>query len=86
LGEVVGINTVTTAFDEECPASTDNIIATGTHDMAMQLLHEEPSAELLGPFPSMEANTRTVKTRSAVYIPFELVFILLGQDLPACRA
>jgi hypothetical protein len=83
---VVGIDAVTVAFDEECLGITDSVIVPGTHDRVMQLLAEEPSAELLGPFPSTEANTRTAKTRAAIYIPFDLVSIVLGRDLSTRRA
>jgi hypothetical protein len=83
LGDVVGIDAVTVAFDEECLGTTDSVIVPGTHDRVMQLLAEEPSAELLGPFPATEANTRTVKTRMAMYPPFDLVSIVLGRDLSA---
>jgi hypothetical protein len=82
LVDVVGIDAVTIAFDEECLGTTESVIP-GTHDRVMQLLAEEPSAELLGPFPSTEANTRTVKTRMAMYLPFDLVSIVLGRDLSA---
>jgi hypothetical protein len=86
LGEVVGIDVVTIAFDKDCMGITDSVIVPGTHDRVMQMLAEEPSAELLGPFPSTEANTRTVKNRAAIYIPFDLVSIVLGRDLSARRA
>jgi hypothetical protein len=86
LGEVVGIDAVTIAFDEECLGVTDSVIVPGMHDRVMQLLAEEPSTELLGPFPSTEANKRTVKTRTAIYIPFDPVSIVLGRDLSARRA
>jgi hypothetical protein len=85
LGEVVGIDVVTITFDEDCLASTENVIVPGTHNRVMQLLTEEPSAELLGHFPSTEANTRTVKTLSAVYIPFKLVSVVLGRDVSTRR-
>jgi hypothetical protein len=64
-------------------AITDSVIVPGTHYRMMKLLAEEPSSELLGPFPSTEANTHTVKTCSAIYIPFYLVSIVLGRDLSA---
>jgi hypothetical protein len=86
LGDVAGIDAVTVDFDEECIGTTESVIVPGTHDRVMQLLAEEPSAELLGPFPSTEANTRTVKTRMAMYLPFDLVSIVLGRDLSARRA
>jgi hypothetical protein len=86
LGDVVGIDAVTVAFDEECLGTTDSVIVPGTHDRVMQLLAEEPSAELLGPFPATEANTRTAKTRRAMYLSFDLVSIVLCRDLSARRA
>jgi hypothetical protein len=86
LGEVVGIDAITIAFDEECRGITDSVIVPGTHTHVIQMLAEEPLAELLGPFPSTEANTHTVKTRAAIYIPFDLVSIVLGRDLSARRA
>jgi bifunctional DNA-binding transcriptional regulator/antitoxin component of YhaV-PrlF toxin-antitoxin module len=85
LGEVVGIDAATIAFDEECLGITDSVIFPGTPDRVMQLMAEEPSAELLGPFPSTEANTRTVKIHAAIYIPFDLVSIVLGRDLSTHR-
>jgi hypothetical protein len=85
LGDVVGIDAVTIAFGEECLGTTESVIVPGTHDRLMQLLAEEPSAELLGPFLSTEA-TRTVKTRMVMYLPFDLVSIVLGRDLSARRA
>jgi hypothetical protein len=86
LGEVVGIDAVTVAFDEECLAVTDSVIVPGTHERVMQLLNDEPTAEVLGPFPSTEVNTRTVKTRATVYFPFEAVSVVLGRDLTARQA
>jgi hypothetical protein len=83
---VVGIDAVTIAFDEECLGITDSVIVPGTHDRIMQLLSEELLAELFGPFPATEANARTVKTRMAMYFPFDLMYIVLGRDLSACRA
>jgi hypothetical protein len=86
LGEVVRIDAVTIAFDEECMGIMDSVIVPGTHNRMMQVLAKVPSAELLGPFPSMEANTRTTKTRAVIYIPFDFVSIVLGRELSARRA
>jgi hypothetical protein len=76
LGEVVGIDAVTVAFNKECMGVTDSVIVPGTHDRVMQLL-------AVGPFPSTEANTRNVKTRAVIYIHFDLVSIVLGRDVSA---
>jgi hypothetical protein len=83
LGEVVGIDAVTVAFDDECLNVTASVIVPGTHDRVMQLLNDDSTTELLGPFLATEANTRTIKTRCAIYVPFDLVPIVIGQDLSA---
>jgi hypothetical protein len=53
----------------------------GSYKQGMQLLHEEPSRESIGPYISTDANVRTTKTRGMCYLPYGMMEPLLGTDL-----
>jgi hypothetical protein len=49
-----------------------------TTSRSLQLLAAEPEDELIGPFRASEANVRMIKTRGAMFVPFDLMPIVLG--------
>jgi hypothetical protein len=50
------------------------------------LLEANPSEELLGPYKYDDGDIRTIRTRTAMFFPFELVTCLLGKDYTASEA
>jgi hypothetical protein len=76
----------TVVFDENQLAITANIIVLGSADRMLQLLADEPTKELFGPFEASEANVRTTKCRSMAYIPYDLIDSLLGANVTARQA
>jgi hypothetical protein len=55
-------------------------------DRHHNLLVGEPAKAMVGPFEDDDANVHTIRSRSAMFIPFELVALLLGKDLTAREA
>jgi hypothetical protein len=43
-----------------------------------QLLVEEPDEDTIGPFKASDPNMVQIKMQTAVYIPFELMPLMLG--------
>jgi hypothetical protein len=55
-------------------------------DRHQTLLAGEPTKTMVGPFEADATNVHTVRTRGAMFIPFELVALLLDKDLTAREA
>jgi hypothetical protein len=55
-------------------------------DRHQTLLTGEPTKTMVGPFEADATNVHTVRTRGAMFIPFELVSLLLDKDLTAREA
>jgi hypothetical protein len=58
-GGVSGMDISTVAFDENQLAMTADVIVPGTIDRVLQLLPEDPLAELFGPFSATDDSMRT---------------------------
>jgi hypothetical protein len=85
-GDVVGVDIATVAMDNTQWEITVAVNVPGTATRVLQLLGAEPEDELIVPFRASEANVRQIKTRGGMYIPFEFMPIVLGQDLTAREA
>jgi hypothetical protein len=86
LGDVEGVDVATVAFDAKQLAITPDVLVPGSIDRTLQLLAEEPSKQMLGPFEATMANIRTAKSRTMAYIPFELMELVLDSQLTARQA
>jgi hypothetical protein len=82
----VGVDIATLAMDNTQWEITVAVNVPGTATRVLQLLGAEPEDELIGPFRASEANVRQIKTRGDMYIPFEFMPIVFGQDLTAREA
>jgi hypothetical protein len=81
LGDIVGTDITTVAFDTAKLAITADVVVPGSIAQIRQLVKEEPIATMMGPFKASEANTCTTKTRAVGYFPFNMVELLIGTDL-----
>jgi hypothetical protein len=57
-----------------------------TLDRHLTFLEGSPSADMVGPFEDDAANVHTIRTRSSMLFPFELMEVLLGQDVTVREA
>jgi hypothetical protein len=55
-------------------------------DRHQTFLAGEPTKTMVGPFEADATNVDTVRTRGAMFIPFELVALLLDKDLTTREA
>jgi hypothetical protein len=55
-------------------------------DRPHSLLGGDRAKATVGPFTEDEANVYTIRSRKATFVPYELVEVLLGQDLSAREA
>jgi hypothetical protein len=85
-GEVEGTDAYTIAFDRDQLGLTAYVNVPQMLDRHMALLESEPSKPMVGPFEADEANVHTIRTRSAMFVPYDLVDLLLGKDLTAREA
>jgi hypothetical protein len=85
-GEVEGTDAYTIAFDRDQLGLTPYVNVPQMLDRHMALLESEPLKHMVGPFEADEANVHTIRTRSAMFVPYELVDLLLGKDLTAREA
>jgi hypothetical protein len=85
-GGVRGGDIATVGFDDSQLAITADIVVPGLAERMLQLLGDEPTHELVGPYTATSANVRTTKARSMAYLPFPLVAGLLGSNLTARQA
>jgi hypothetical protein len=85
-GELEGTDACTVAFDRNQLGMTPYINVAQMPDRHLSLLEGEPTKAMVGPFEASDANVHTIRTRTAMFIPFELVSSLLGKDLTACEA
>jgi hypothetical protein len=49
-------------------------------------LEGDNSKEVVGPFADDTSNVHTVRSRVAMFVPYELVEVILGEDLSAREA
>jgi hypothetical protein len=85
-GDVRGVDIVTVGFNKHLLTITADVVVPGSAERMLQLLSDEPSHELMGPYTDTSANVRTTKARSMAYLPFPLVAGLLGSNLTARQA
>jgi hypothetical protein len=87
VGDVLGVDLHTVAFDEEQLETTMAVNVPATIDRVLQLLGEEPNNEAIGPFRVGDANVRTItSTRGAMYIPYQYMSLVLGMELTGRKA
>jgi hypothetical protein len=85
-GDVEGVDAATIAFDKAQLAITADIVVPGSITRTHQRLDAELTIDILGPYTTSMANTRTTKCRLGAYIPFNLMEMVLGADLTARQA
>jgi hypothetical protein len=85
-GELEGTDACTVAFDRNQLDLTPYINVAQMPDRHLSLLEGEPTKTMVGPFEASDANVHTIRTRTAMFVPFELVSYLLGKDLTAREA
>jgi hypothetical protein len=85
-GELEGTDACTVAFDRNQLGLTPYINVAQMPDRHLSLLEGEPTKAMVGPFEASDANVHTIRTRTSMFIPFELVSSLLGKDITACEA
>jgi hypothetical protein len=81
--DVEGVDIVTEAFNPKQLSVTPDVLVPGSIDRTLQLLADEPAKQMLGPFEATMANTRTTKSRTMPYIPFEMMELVLDARLTA---
>jgi len=86
LGDIVGLDIQSVAFDENQLERTDEVNVAGSPARHQELLQADPDEEQVGPFAAGGANMKTVRTRGMMCIPFPLVQHVLGKDLTARQA
>jgi hypothetical protein len=57
-----------------------------TLDRHLTLLEGSPTADMVGPFEDHASNVHTIRTHSSMFVPFELLEVLLGQEFTAREA
>jgi hypothetical protein len=85
-GEVDGTDASTVEFDRYQLGMTPYANVPRMPDRHQTLLAGEPTKTMVGPFEADAANVNTIWTRGAMFIPFELVALLLDKDLTAREA
>ena len=84
--DVEGIDILSIAFEEAILNTTSQVNVAGSPERHQELLDEEPDDEKLEPFNSNDANTRTLKTRLSMFVPFEFAGLVIGEQLNARQA
>jgi hypothetical protein len=84
--DVDGVGISTVAFNENQLAVTLDSIVPGTIERMLQLLADDPSKKLRGPFEVSDVNVWMTKARSAAYIPFGFMKILIWADVASRQA
>jgi hypothetical protein len=79
-GEVDGTGASTVAFDRDQLGMTPYVNVPQMPDRHQTLLAGEPTKTMVGPFEADATNVHTVRTRGAMFTPFELVALLLDKD------
>ena len=83
VGDVLGTAIQSVEFNAGQLDMTDTVIVANDTTYQNQLYVDNPALELLPEHPSGATNTRTIKTRKAMYLPYPLVEYVLGKDLNA---
>jgi hypothetical protein len=79
-GDVDGTDIITVPFDPNQLGLTPyvNVVSSLVHHST--LLKADPTEPMVGPFTSTDAGVHTIRTRSSMFVPFELVTMLMGKD------
>jgi hypothetical protein len=85
-GGVSGQDIVTVALDRSQLDLTAYVNVPRVLDRQHSLLGGDRAKATVGPFTEDEANVHTIRSRKAMFVPYELVEVLLGQDLSAREA
>jgi hypothetical protein len=87
VGDVLGADLRTVAYDEEQLETTVAVNVPATIDCVLQLLGEEPNNTTIRPFRVGDANVRTTtSTRGSMYIPYQYMSLVLGMELTGREA
>jgi hypothetical protein len=82
-GHVDGQDVDTLAVDKHQLGLTGYVNVPQMLDHHITLLEGNTATAMVGPFAANEANIHNIRTRSSMFIPCELVEVLMGQDLSA---
>jgi hypothetical protein len=82
-GDATGLDIATVAFNKNQLAITAGVFVPGSIERMLQLLSDEPTAQLFGPYKASDANVCTTNCRSTTYIHFYLMDSLLGAEVTA---
>jgi hypothetical protein len=85
-GDVLGQDIVAVALDRTQLDLTAYVNETRMLDQHHSLLEGDNVKATVGPFAEDEVNFHTIRSRKAMFVPHELVEVLLGQDLSAREA
>jgi hypothetical protein len=83
-GEVDGTDVSTVPFDPNQLGMTAYVNATTTFARHLTLLESKPTQHLVGRFEST-AGVNTIRTRSSMFVLYDLVPVLLGKDYTAAE-
>jgi hypothetical protein len=86
LRGVDGTDATIIVFDRDQLGLTPYVNVPPMSDRHHTLLIGEPTNDMVGPFEAEDANVHTIRSRCVMFIPFELVALLLGKDLTAREA
>jgi hypothetical protein len=84
VGDVEGVDIATVAFDPKKLSVTPDVLVPGSIDRTLQLLAKEPAKQMQ--FEATMANTRTTKSRTMAYTPFEMMELVMDARLAARQA
>jgi hypothetical protein len=86
VGDVSGQDIVAVALDRTQLDLTAYVNVPWMLDRHHSLLKGDSAKATVGPFAEDEANVHTIWSRKAMFVPYKLVEVLLGQDLSAREA
>jgi hypothetical protein len=85
-GDITGVDITTVALDKAQWEMTASVNISGTTARTLQLLVTALDEEVICPHKASDANVCTIKTQGGIYIPFEFMPIVLGQNLTGREA
>jgi hypothetical protein len=87
VGDVLGVDLHTVAFDEEQLETTMAVNVPATIDWVLQLLGEEPNNATIGPFHVGDTNVSNItSTHGAMCIPYQYMSLVVGMELTGREA
>ena len=86
LGDVYETDIQSLAFDENLLERTPDINIPGSFQQLNKILSANPDDEMIGPFADSAANTKTMRMRSMMFVPFQVMSALLDLDFTARQA